>query len=231
MLAQDIQDKLKSLISEATQIEPSLAIRLGEVDRWVKDVKPGALTNKKFVMAFLLQLIGDSEVWLAVKSLPSEADQQAAFALMSPAERYWYGYLFPKWLSETDRKFYIWKKKLMAGQFNPADERILRSITAQIQQRGDTSFIQRYIADFSMATDSIVSNHQQQPLCIQVTTLTDEFSEQKYQKWQQTLQNWGIDRGLFLSYNGTDTNFINQLVNIALYNSDNLPAGRYLKFP
>ena len=26
-------------------------------------------------------------------------------------------------------------------------------------------------------------------------------------------------------------NFLNQLVNIALYNSDNLPAGRYLKFP
>ena len=231
MLAQDIQDKLKSLISEATQIEPTLAIRLGEVDRWVKDVKPGALTHKKFVMAFLLQLVSDSEVWLAIKSLPSDAAQHAAFELMNPAERYWYGYLFPKWLSETDRKFYIWKKKLMAGEFNPADERILRSITAQIQQRADTSFIQRYIADFSMATDSIVSNHQQQPLCIQFTTLRDDFSEQKYQKWQQTLQNWGIDRGLFLSYNGSDTNFINQLVNIALYNSDNLPAGRYLKFP
>ncbi|MCU0541352.1 MAG: hypothetical protein MUE44_04095 [Oscillatoriaceae cyanobacterium Prado104] len=229
--AQDIQDKLKYLISEATPIEPTLAIRLGEVDRWVKDVKPGALTNKKFVLAFLLQLVSDSEVWLTVKSLPSEASQQAAFELMTPAERYWYGYLFPKWLSETDRKFYIWKKKLMAGKFNPGDERILRSIAAQIRQRADTSLIQRYIADFSMATDSIVSNRQQQPLCIQVTTMNDEFSEQKYQQWQQTLQTWGIDRGLFLSYDGRDTNFINQLVNIALYNSDNLPAGRYLKFP
>jgi hypothetical protein len=229
--AQDIQDKLKSLISEATQIEPSLAIRLGEVERWVKDVKPGALTHKKFVMAFLLQLVSDSEVWLAVKSLPSDAAQQAAFELMTPAERYWYGYLFPKWLSETDRKFYIWKKKLMSGQFYPADELILRTIAARIQQREDTSFIQRYIADFSMGTDSIVSNRQQQPLCIQLTTLNDEFSEQKYQDWQQTLQNWGIDRGLFLSYDRRDRNFLNQLVNIALYNSDNLPAGRYLKFP
>ena len=231
MQAQEIKDKLKSLIREADSIYPSLALRLGEVDRWVKDVKPGTLTAKKFVMAFLLQLVSDSEVWLAVKSLPSEAAQQAAFELMTPAERYWYSYLFPKWLSETDLKFYIWKKKLMAGKFNPADDRILQSIAARIQQRGDTSFIQRYIADLSMATDSIVSNRQQQPLCIQVTTVSDEFSQQKYENWQKTLQDWGIDRGLFLSYDINDENFLNQLANIALYNSDNLPAGRYLKFP
>ncbi len=231
MQAQEIKDKLKSLIREADSIDPSLALRLGEVDRWVKDVKPGTLTAKKFVMAFLLQLVSDSEVWLAVKSLPSEAAQQAAFELMTPAERYWYRYLFPKWLSETDRKFYIWKKKLMAGKFNPADDRILQSIATHIQQRTDTSFIQRYIADLSMATDSIVSNRQEQPLCIQVTTVSDEFSQQKYENWQKTLQDWGIDRGLFLSYDINDENFLNQLANIALYNSDNLPAGRYLKFP
>jgi hypothetical protein len=229
--AQEIKAQLNSLISEAYPVDPSLAIRLNEIYRWVKDVKPGALTNKKFVMAFLLQLISDSEVWLAIKSLPSDAEQQAAFELMSPAERYWYSYLFPKWLSQTDRKFHIWKKKLMAGDFYPADDRILRSIATHIQQREDTSFIQRYIADLSMATDSIVSNRQQQPICIQVTTLSDEFSVEKYLKWQQTLQAWGIDRGLFLSYDRNDENFLNKLVNIALYNSDNLPPGRYLKFP
>ena len=124
MQAQEIKDQLNSLISEAYPVDPSLAIRLDEIYRWVKDVKPGALTNKKFVMAFLLQLVSDSEVWLAVKSLPSDAAQQAAFELMTPAERYWYSYLFPKWLSETDRKFHIWKKKLMAGDFYPADDRL-----------------------------------------------------------------------------------------------------------
>lgn len=139
MQAQEIKVQLNSLISEAYPVDPSLAIRLTEIYRWVKDVKPGALTNKKFVMAFLLQLVSDSEVWLAIKSLPSDAEQQAAFELMTPAERYWYSYLFPKWLSQTDLKFHIWKKKLMAGDFYPADDRILRSIATHIQQREDTS--------------------------------------------------------------------------------------------
>lgn len=230
MQAQEIKDKLNSLISAADPIDPSLARRLDEINRWVKDVKPGSLTAKKFVMAFLLQLIRDSQVWLAVQSLPSEREQQAAFELMTPGERYWYSYLFPKWLSENDRKFYIWKQKLKAGKFEPGDDLVIRAIAARIVDRQGT-VLYRYVADLSMATDSIVSNRQQQPLCIQVTTLSDEFSEQKYQNWQQTLQDWGIDRGLFLSYDKNDANFLNQLVNIALYNSDNLPAGRYLKFP
>lgn len=230
MQAQEIKEQLKSLISEAYPIDPSLARRLDEIYRWVKDVKPGSLTAKKFVMAFLLQLVGDSEVWLAVKSLPSEAEQKAAFELMNSAERYWYSYLFPKWLSETDRKLYIWKKKLMAGDFYPADEQILQSLITQIQQREDASFIQRYIADLSMATDSIVSSREHQPLCIQITSISDEFSEKKYENWQKTLQEWGIDRGLFLSYNPSIETSVDRLVNMALYNSDHLQAGRYLKF-
>lgn len=230
MQAQEIKEQLKSLIGEAYPIDPSLARRLDEIYRWVKDVKPGSLTAKKFVMAFLLQLVSDSEVWLAIKSLPSDAEQQAAFELMNSAERYWYSYLFPKWLSETDRKLYIWKKKLMAGDFYPADEQILQSLIAQIQQREDASFIQRYIADLSMATDSIVSSSQHQPLCIQITSISDEFSQQKYENWQKTLQEWGIDRGLFLSYDPSIESSVDRLVNMALYNSDHLQAGRYLKF-
>jgi len=50
--AQEIKDKLNSLISAADPIDPSLARRLDEINRWVKDVKPGSLTAKKFVMAF-----------------------------------------------------------------------------------------------------------------------------------------------------------------------------------
>ncbi|MCC3431771.1 MAG: hypothetical protein JGK08_17600, partial [Microcoleus sp. PH2017_04_SCI_O_A] len=52
MQAQEIKDKLNSLISEADLIDPSLARRLDEINRWVKDVKPGSLTAKKFVLAF-----------------------------------------------------------------------------------------------------------------------------------------------------------------------------------
>jgi hypothetical protein len=81
-----------------------------------------------------------------------------------------------------------------------------------------------------MATDLIVSNHNQQPLCIQVTSVSKELHQQKCQAWENTLRSWEIKRGLFLSYNPQDTNFVNQLVNIALYNSDYLAGGKYLNF-
>jgi len=136
--AQEIKDKLNSLISDADLIDPSLAKRLDEINRWVKDVKPGSLTAKKFVMAFLLQLIRDSQVWLTVQSLSSGREQEAAFELMTPGERYWYSYLFPKWLNENDRKFYIWKQKLKSGKFDPADDLVIRAIAARIVDRQGT---------------------------------------------------------------------------------------------
>ena len=52
---QEIKEKLKSLIEEASTIDPRLAIRLNQINRWIKDVKPGSLTAKKFVLFFLQQ--------------------------------------------------------------------------------------------------------------------------------------------------------------------------------
>ncbi|MCC5626426.1 hypothetical protein LC574_36410, partial [Nostoc sp. CHAB 5715] len=146
----------------------------------------------------------------------------------TPIERYWYGYLFPRWFNASDSKFYIWKQKLMAGEFNQVDDDIIKSIAQDIVQR-EGSFWQRYIADLSMATDLIVSRNNQ-PLCIQITSVCEELNHQKYEAWQNTLRSWEIERGLFLSYNPKDANFVNQLVNVALYNSDYLSGGKYLKF-
>ncbi len=178
---------------------------------------------------FLLEVITDATIWLIIKSLDSEAEQKSKFQEMTPNERYWYGYLFPKWINATDSKFYIWKKKLMAGEFNQVDGDIIRLIAQSVVRR-EGSFWQRYIADLSMATDLIISNHQQKPLCIQITSVGEEFSRQKYLDWQNSLQLWEIDRGLFVSYNPGDENFIYQLVNVALYNSDFLAEGKYLNF-
>lgn len=229
MQAKEIKDKLKSLIEKASTIDPQLAKRLNEINRWVKYLSPGSLTAKPFVLGFLLEVITDSTIWLIIQSLPSPAARQAKFDQMTANERYWYGYLFPKWINSTDAKFYIWKKKMMAGEFNQFDDDIIKLIAQDVVRR-EGSVWQRYIADLSMATDLIVSNHQHKPLCIQVTSVSKEFHAQKYEKWQNALQMWEIERGLFFSYNPGENDFINQLVNVALYNSDHLAKGKYLNF-
>ncbi len=229
MQGKEIQEKLKSLIEEASAIDSSLATRLEEIYRWIKDVKPGSLTAKKFLILFLLQIIKDAEAWLIVKSLPSQEEQQSAFDALQPTLKYWYSDLFPKWLNENDPKFYIWRQKLMAGEFSQKDTRLLEAVANTVTRRGG-SVVQRYIADLSMATDIIVSSRQNKSLCIQLTTLSDEFSQNKSEDWENTLKFWKIKRGLFLSYNPSTNNFLNQLINIALYNSDNLKIGVYLKF-
>ena len=229
MQGKEIQEKLKSLIEEASAIDSSLAARLDEINRWIKDVKPGSLTAKKFLILFLLQIIKDAEAWLIVKSLPSEAEQQSAFDALQPPLKYWYSDLFPRWLSENDPKFYIWRQKLMAEDFSQEDTHLLEAVANTVTRRGG-SVVQRYIVDLSMATDIIVSSRQSNPLCIQLTTLSDKFSQKKSEDWENTLQFWEIERGLFLSYNPSAANYVNQIVNIALYNSNHLKTGVYLKF-
>jgi hypothetical protein len=81
-----------------------------------------------------------------------------------------------------------------------------------------------------MATDLIISNRQGKPLCVQFTSVSETFQPQKYRDWQSSLQLWEIERGLFLSYNPGDIGFLDQLVNVALYNSDHLTIGKYLSF-
>lgn len=227
--AKEIKDKLRSLIEEADSIDPSLARRLEEINRWVKDIKTGSLTAKRFVLLFLQQIIRDSQILLVLKTLESEEERQLYYDRMTPTEKYWYGYLFPKWLNESDTKFYIWKKKLMAGEFYHEDAGIIKAIATEIIRRQGT-FWYGYIADLSMATDIIASSRLAKPLCIQLTTVSDEFSHEKSQHWENTMKNWGIERGLFLSFDPTDTNFVNQIVNVLLYNSDQLRTGVYLKF-
>ncbi|BAY09751.1 hypothetical protein [Calothrix sp. NIES-2098] len=229
MQAKDIKKQLKLLIEEASAIDPSLAKRLEEINRWVKDVKPGSLTAKKFVLFFLQQIIKDALIWLDIQALTSPEEQQQYYEHMTPTEYYWYRYLFPKWLNQSDPKFSIWKQRLMAGEFTQTDTHVLQAIASDIVHREGT-FWQCYIADFSMATDIIVSSRQNNPLCIQITSLSDEFCQEKSDNWENTLQRWGIDRGLFLSYNPHITDFVNQVVNISLYNSDRLKPGIYLKF-
>ncbi len=229
MQAKDIKNRLKYLIREASIVDPNLARRLDEINRWVKDLKPGSLTAKKFVILFLEQVIRDSEAWLRVKSLPTYEEQQAAFNALKPSLKFWYGYLFPKWLSENDSKFYIWRQKLKSGEFSGEDADLIASVVNNIQRRGGT-VVKRYIADLSMATDIIVSSGYDKPLCVQLTSLSEEFYQEKSHNWESTLRFWKIDKGLLLSYNPGVTDFVDRIVNVTLYNSNNLETGIYLTF-
>ncbi|MEA5576096.1 hypothetical protein [Anabaena sp. UHCC 0451] len=228
MHPQQIKEQLKLLIEEASTIDPSLAIRLNQINNWIKDVKPGTLMSKRFVLLFLQQFIRDTEIRLDIKRLTSEAERQDVYELMTPPERYWYGELFPRWLSKNDPKFHIWRKKLMSGEFNQEDEKLINLIADVIKLNGGQA-LQRYIIDLSMASDIIVSSIQEQPLCIQLTSQSQEFTQAKSDDWENTLISWGIARGLFLSFNPGESDFINQIVNLALDKSDNLNNGIYQK--
>lgn len=228
MHPQQIREKLKSLIEEASTIDPNLAIKLNQINNWIKDVKPGTLMSKRFVLLFLQQFIRDAEIRLDIKRLTSEAERQDFYESMTPPERYWYGELFPRWLSKNDPKFYIWRKKLMSGEFNQEDEKLINLIADVIKRNGG-QVLQRYIIDLSMASDIIVSSVQEQPLCIQLTSQSQEFTQTKSDDWEDTLISWGIARGLFLSFNPGKSDFINQIVILALDKSDNLNNGIYQK--
>ena len=224
MHPQQIKEQLKSLIEEASTIDPSLAIKLNQINNWIKDGKPGTLMSKRFVLLFLQQFIRDTEIRLDIKRLTSEAERQDVYELMTPPERYWYGELFPRWLSKNDPKFHIWRRKLMSGEFNQEDEKLINLIADVIKRNGGQA-LQRYIIDLSMASDIIVSSIQEQPLCIQLTSQSQEFTQAKSDDWEDTLISWGIARGLFLSFNPGESDFINQIVNLALDKSDNLNNG------
>ncbi len=229
MLAKDIKKKLKKLITEASLVDPNLEKRLVEIDRWVGDIKTGSLTAKRFLILFLEQIIKDAEAWLKIKSLPSQEEQQAALESLNPSLRYWYYELFPKWLTHNDPKFYIWRRKLMAGKFEQKDASLIASAVEQIQLRGGT-VVKRYVVDLSMSTDIIVSAGQKDSLCVQLTSLNKEFSQEKSDDWENTLRFWGIEKGLFLSYNPGKPNFVNRISNIIIYNSNNLKISIYLRF-
>ncbi|PLZ06810.1 hypothetical protein [Fischerella thermalis] len=231
MQAQDIKQTLKSLIKEASTIDPSLAKRLEQIDRWVQDVKSGSLNGntKRFLRLFLEQIIKDSQIWLDIQALSSQEEQEVYYTKMTATEKYWFRELFAKWLKENDPKFIIWRQKLMAGDFRQEDGDLLNSVVNSIEVRGGT-VIKRYIADLSMATDIIVSSRQDKALCIQLTSLANKYSQEKSDSWENTLRFWAIERGLFLNYNPGKNDFINKIVNLSLHNSDNLKSRIYLKF-
>jgi hypothetical protein len=140
------------------------------------------------------------------------------------AKQYWFDVLFPTWLHERDPQSPIWKQKIMAGEFRNTDDATITQMERAINaQQG--SVVRRYILDLSMATDLLIAGSQQ-PLCVQLTSVTGQWLPEKVEKWQNTLMYWQILRGLMLSYAMVNTDY-QSLAKVALQHSDTLAPRSY----
>ena len=195
----EIKSQLNQLILDSQTTAPKLSERLVEMNRWIAQKKNGLLMRKRHVMQLLAELVEYATFWLEVESL-SLQDKDFVLAQLSPAEQYWYQYLFPAWFNEQDPKSIVWKQKLMADEFGKSDDTLIKGICRAIEVNGGGTF-NPYIADLSMATDLIAFGTKELVLCVQLTTVRDSLCASKYSEWESTLKHWQILRGLFLSFN------------------------------
>ena len=225
--AKEIRARLDELIVQADKIEPTLAKRLIDLRKWIKQKKDGCLNSKPYVLDLLAEVVLDSTFWLALNPL-NVTQRQFIYTEMncSPAQQYWFDVLFPQWLNERDPKLPIWKQEVMAGNFNRDDEIIIRSISQKIEALGG-SCLWNHILDLSMATDLVTTGIRKDPLCVQLTTVSGINLTQKHEKWQKTLIYWSIKRGLLISYNSMRSNHVAILADRILNCSDNLPTPCY----
>jgi hypothetical protein len=225
MSASQIKVQLDELIAQAELVEPDLANRIREFKRWIVKKKDGLLDSKPYVLDLLQEIIQDSRFWLIIKPLSSierlELYQENNISL---AKQYWFDVLFPTWLHERDPQSPIWKQKIMAGEFRNTDGATITQMERAIMaQQG--SVVRRYILDLSMATDLLIAGNQQ-PLCVQLTSLAGQWLPEKVEKWQKILMDWRILRGLMLSYAMVNTDY-RSLAEVALQHSDSLAPGSY----
>ena len=103
--------------------------------RWIAKTKAGLLTRKKYVTLLLAELIEDTTFWLTLQSM-SDEERDVEFAKLTPAEKYWYQYLFPTWFNEKDPKLNTWKKNLMADKFEASDASKISDICKHIKSLG-----------------------------------------------------------------------------------------------
>ncbi|MDJ0846659.1 hypothetical protein [Crocosphaera sp.] len=195
----EIIGQLRDLIEQSTVDQPELAKKLSRVYSWIYKKKEGLLTRKKYVLSFLTELVVDSELYLKLQRVqPSVKDK--VLARMTSVEIYWYEELFPAWLSrEHDPNYNIWTQKLMAEKYSPKDEETLACIAEAVKRlRG--SCLWKYILDLSMANDLLIASNTGTPLCIQITTMSNNNLERsgKKEQWELSCRDWGISTGVFV---------------------------------
>lgn len=224
----EIRLQLRALIEQAKTVKPSLAARLSNLLRWIKDKTDKQISPKTSVIDFLTEIILDTNFWLVLQTLTPEQRQQFYIDMeISSAEKYWFDVLFPLWFDEPDPKLDIWKKELMANNFRGDDMQIIRAVSLEIKKLGG-SCLWKYPLDLSMATDLLAMGLNDIALFVQITTLAGQYLPEKLSAWKDTLQHWNIQRGLLISYNPTPTNNVAQrLSRIVFRHIDSLPSNCY----
>jgi len=230
MSPKELMEKLLELTQQVSSVAPKEGQRLEQIARWAKRKTQGELKAKRYVIDFLLQIVMDVENWYDIRFPVTDNSDgggtvEDRVLYNSPALRYWYS-LFSQWLVKYDPKFNIWKKELMSEKYRQEDKELIDAIINKIES-SDGDAVWRLIADMSMATDIIVSSLESKPLCTQLTTVAK--SQEKEEKWAETLRHWKIDRGLFISYNPAIADYVNQIVETIRDRSDRLQEGEYRK--
>ncbi|MEL6929485.1 MAG: hypothetical protein AAFO95_12720 [Cyanobacteria bacterium J06600_6] len=225
--ASKLYPTLLALLEEAEENEDDdLADKITKISDWIEDCKTGFLTAKKFVGYFLRQFIADAWTYLDLNYPSTEQVKAELLSEMTDADRYWFENVFPAWLAKKDDKLPIWKNKIING-LSGADDDYLEKLARAFDNRDDVTFLMRYIADFSMSTDMIVSYHHQIAFSLQLTTLRLKYCDEKIQKWQNNLQYWHIDRGIFVSFDPSEE--VARIINQLLWQTKNLKEGQYIK--
>lgn len=223
MKGKNIEIELTLMIEAAEEVDDDLTSRLVKIYDWIKQLKSGEIQSKPLLSSFLVQLIEDAQTYIDL------LEGNTAWKELTTVEHYWYGTLFPRWFQQDDLKLRVWRQKLNK-EYSLEDNETLKQIGQRIHEKQGSTW-RSFIADFSMATDLIASSYyQQRALCVQLTTLHPYHQQNKYQQWLETLKYWQIPRGLFLSYDPSNTNQLNRLVNTILMNSDSCPDGEYKQF-
>ncbi len=224
--AKDLYSTLQALQQQAQEIDPFLANKIQKILNWIKDYKIGLLQSKRYVCYFLRQFIQDSRIHIALNSVSNEEERTSFLEYLNCAERYWYEEMFPSWLKKEDTKFRIWKQKLNEG-LEESDNKYLQNFHKSINSKPDSDSLSKYIADFSMATDIIVSYSNQKVCCIQLTTSKFKHCGQKVQNWEDTLKYWDINKGIFVSFSPNQE--VERVVNQILWKANNLKDPEYSK--
>jgi hypothetical protein len=220
---QEVGPTLRRLIGEAERLEPALANRLGEINKWIKDKPPGLLMRKKVLLNFLTEIIVDAELWLGFRELSLE-EQELERNNLSAVEQFWYFTLFPRWLHEPDPKLSRWKQEILKDDCKRDDEAQIGQLVSSIEYSGGQVY-RNMILDFSMATDLMVSGSLERVLCIQLTISAQQNTEEKISRWRETLNYWKIQRALFMSFNPCGQyRDSRKLAELLVDRSDNLPS-------
>jgi hypothetical protein len=198
--AKEIQPKIRGLIGKAERLEPALANRLREIEKWIKDKPPGLLTRKKVLLNFLIEIIVDASQWLEFCEMPID-EQEIESNYLSAVEKLWYCTLFPRWFNEPDPKLDKWKGEILQNDYKRKDEAQISQLTRSISSCGGQAH-QNMILDFSMATDLMVSCplSLRRVLCVQLTISDQRNTKEKICFWRHTINYWKIERALFISF-------------------------------